>query len=263
MVAVTINALHELKKHDKKFPVITAYDASFSRLAHNAGIDVILVGDSLGNVVQGHDSTIPVTMGNMIYHTEAVRRGSAKSFVIADLPFMAFSSEAQTLDHSALLIQAGANMVKLEGGAWLCNTVQMLSERGIPICGHLGLTPQSVHKLSGNKVQGRGEEATEKIIQDALRLEEAGVDLLVLECVPSTLGSKLTAALNIPIIGIGAGVGTDAQVLVVYDMLGLSPSIPTFCKNFLEDTDNIEAALKSYAEDVRSGRFPGPEHTFS
>jgi len=259
----TIKTLHELKNRSEKFPVITAYDASFSRLIENVGIEVILVGDSLGNVIQGHNTTIPTTMNDMIYHTEAVRRGSSKLFVIADLPFMAFSREEQSLDNSALLIRAGANMVKLEGGAWLCETVRMLSERGIPVCGHLGLTPQSVHKLGGNKVQGRSKKSEGKIMQDAMLLEEAGIDLLVLECVPSMLAAKITNKLKIPVIGIGAGADTDAQVLVIYDMLGLSLHMPKFCKNFLNGAGGIEEALRSYAEDVRSKKFPSQENSFS
>jgi len=176
---ITIKTLNEKKKSGEKFPVITAYDASFSKLANNAGIDVILVGDSLGNVIQGHDSTIPTTINDMVYHTQAVRRGSENTFIITDLPFMAFSYEHQALNNSAMLMRAGANMVKLEGGSWLNTTVRMLCERGIPVCGHLGLTPQSVHKISGNKVQGRTKQSASQIFEDALNLEKAGIDLLV------------------------------------------------------------------------------------
>jgi 3-methyl-2-oxobutanoate hydroxymethyltransferase len=263
MVMITIKTLNEKKKSGEKFPVITAYDASFSRLANNAGIDVILVGDSLGNVIQGHDSTIPTTINDMIYHTQAVRRGSGSMFVITDLPFMTFSHEHQALNNSAMLMRAGANMVKLEGGSWLNTTVRMLCERGIPVCGHLGLTPQSVHKISGNKVQGRTKQSASQIFEDALNLEKAGVDLLVLECVPAKLAQKITQKVRIPVIGIGAGVDTDGQVLVIYDILGLSPRMPSFSKNFLNGTGDIESALKLYSEQVRSKEFPAKEHTFS
>lgn len=260
---ITIKTLNEKKKSGEKFPVITAYDASFSRLANNAGIDVILVGDSLGNVIQGHDSTIPTTINDMVYHTQAVRRGSENTFIITDLPFMTFSHEHQALDNSAMLMRAGANMVKLEGGSWLNTTVRMLCERGIPVCGHLGLTPQSVHKISGNKVQGRTKQSANQIFEDALNLEKAGIDLLVLECVPAKLAQKITQEIQIPVIGIGAGVDTDGQVLVIYDILGLSPRMPSFSKNFLNGTGDIESALKLYSEQVRSKEFPAKEHTFS
>jgi 3-methyl-2-oxobutanoate hydroxymethyltransferase len=263
MVMITIKTLNEKKKSGEKFPVITAYDASFSRLANNAGIDVILVGDSLGNVIQGHDSTIPTTINDMVYHTQAVRRGSENTFIITDLPFMTFSHEHQALDNSAMLMRAGANMVKLEGGSWLNTTVRMLCERGIPVCGHLGLTPQSVHKISGNKVQGRTKQSANQIFEDALNLEKAGIDLLVLECVPAKLAQKITQKIQIPVIGIGAGVDTDGQVLVIYDILGLSPRMPSFSKNFLNGTGDIESALKLYSEQVRSKEFPAKEHTFS
>ena len=260
---ITIKTLNEKKKSGEKFPVITAYDASFSRLANNAGIDVILVGDSLGNVIQGHDSTIPTTINDMVYHTQAVRRGSENTFIITDLPFMTFSHEHQALNNSAMLMRAGANMVKLEGGSWLNTTVRMLCERGIPVCGHLGLTPQSVHKISGNKVQGRTKQSANQIFEDALNLEKAGIDLLVLECVPAKLAQKITQKVQIPVIGIGAGVDTDGQVLVIYDILGLSPRMPSFSKNFLNGTGDIESALKLYSEQVRSKEFPAKEHTFS
>lgn len=262
MKTVTISTLNNLKKQGEKFPVITAYDASFSRLVEHAGIEVILVGDSLGNVIQGHSSTVPVTMDDMIYHTEAVCRGNHKSLIVADLPFMSYATEEQTMENAALLMQAGAQMVKLEGGAWLEETVLMLTERGIPVCGHLGLTPQSVNKLGGYKVQGRDNEAAEQMMRDALLLEEAGIDMLVLECVPSALAKQISAELSVPIIGIGAGPDTDAQVLVIYDMLGISPRLPKFSKNFLAETNGIETALKAYAQEVRAKAFPLPEHGF-
>jgi 3-methyl-2-oxobutanoate hydroxymethyltransferase len=262
MDTITINTLNTLKQEGKKFPVITAYDASFSRLVEQAEIEVVLVGDSLGNVIQGHGSTVPVTMDDMVYHVQAVHRGNRKSLIIADLPFMAYATEEQTMENATRLMQAGAHMVKLEGGAWLETSIQKLSARGVPSCGHLGLTPQSVNKFGGYKVQGRGHEAAEKMMKDALLLEQAGIDLLVLECVPTPLANQITNALHIPVIGIGAGPNTDAQVLVIYDLLGLSPRQPKFAKNFLTETANIEDALKSYAHEVRSGLFPAPEHGF-
>ncbi len=262
MKAVTINTLKTLKIQGEKFPVITAYDASFSRLIEHAGIEVMLVGDSLGNVIQGHGSTVPVTMDDMVYHTRAVQRGNSKSLIIADLPFMAYATEEQTMANAAELMQAGAHMVKLEGGAWLEETILMLSERGIPVCGHLGLTPQSVNKLGGYKVQGKDDEAADQMISDAHLLEEAGIDLLVLECVPSALAKQITDELQIPVIGIGAGPDTDAQVLVIYDMLGISPRMPKFSKNFLAETGSVEKALSAYASEVRAGTFPELEHGF-
>jgi 3-methyl-2-oxobutanoate hydroxymethyltransferase len=201
-------------------------------------------------------------MDDMVYHVQAVHRGNRKSLIIADLPFMAYATEEQTMENATRLMQAGAHMVKLEGGAWLETSIQKLSERGVPSCGHLGLTPQSVNKFGGYKVQGRGHEAAEEMMKDALLLEQAGIDLLVLECVPTSLANQITNALHIPVIGIGAGPNTDAQVLVIYDLLGLSPRQPKFAKNFLTETTNIEAALKAYAHEVRSGLFPSPEHGF-
>ncbi|WP_461517058.1 3-methyl-2-oxobutanoate hydroxymethyltransferase [Porticoccus sp.] len=262
MKTVTINSLHDLKAQGKKFPVITAYDASFAGLIEQVGIEVVLVGDSLGNVIQGQDSTVPVTMEQMAYHVSAVRRGNSKSLIIADLPFMAYATEEQAMMNSAELMQAGAHMVKLEGGAWLELTVQLLSERGIPVCGHLGLTPQSVNKLGGYRVQGRDEQAAEIMLKDAKLLEQAGIDLLVLECVPATLAKQITEELSVPVIGIGAGIDTDAQVLVIYDMLGLSPKVPKFAKNFLAESGSLEGALKAYADAVRNGSFPEAEHGF-
>ena len=262
MKAISINTLNDIKQGGEKFAVITAYDAAFARQTELAGIEVVLVGDSLGNVILGYSSTVPVSMDDMSHHTAAVARGNSKSLLISDLPFMAYATPEQTLANSARLMQAGAHMVKLEGGAWLEESVFKLSERGIPVCGHLGLTPQSFNKLGGYKVQGRSEEAAEEISRDAKGLQQAGADLLVLECVPSDLAARISQELAIPVIGIGAGPDTDAQVLVLYDMLGFSPRIPKFTKNFLADTGDVQLALKAYAEAVRSGEFPQPEHSF-
>lgn len=262
MKAISLASLANLKAAGEKFPVITAYDSSFARQAELAGIEVLLVGDSLGNVVLGHDSTVPVTMDDMLHHTAAVRRGNGKSLIVADLPFMAYASEEQAMDNAALLMQAGAHVVKLEGGAWLEDTVALLAERGVPVCAHLGLTPQSVHKLGGYRVQGRDEEAAARMEEDARLLAAAGADLLVLECVPTPLAARISRELNIPVIGIGAGPDTDAQVLVLYDMLGISPRAPKFSHNFLADTGDIQQALEAFARAVRDGTFPGPEHSF-
>lgn len=262
MKAVTINTLKDIKAAGDKFAVITAYDSTFAHQVELAGIEALLIGDSLGNVVLGYDSTVPVSMDDMVHHTAAVARGNRKSLLIADLPFMAYATPENSLSNSADLMQAGAQMVKLEGGEWLCPTVSLLAERGIPVCGHLGLTPQSFNKLGGYRVQGRDEAGAEQILRDAKCLQEAGADLLVLECVPTPLAARITQALSIPVIGIGAGPDTDAQVLVLYDMLGISPRVPKFTHNFLEQGGDILGALSAYAAAVRAGTFPRPEHGF-
>ena len=262
MKTTTISNLNAMKAAGEKFAVITAYDYTFSRLIETAGIEVTLVGDSLGNVIQGRDSTIPVSVDEMAYHTEIVKRGNSRTLLMTDMPFMSYASENQALDNAAILMQAGAQMVKLEGGEWLAETVFMLTERGIPVCGHVGLTPQSVHKLGGYKVQGKEEDAAQRMIQEAQILEEAGADLMVVECVPSSLGKNLADSLNIPVIGIGAGPDTDAQVLVLQDMLGISQRLPKFSKNFLEQSSTIQQAIINYGNAVRSGTFPAPEHCF-
>ncbi|MGV6807425.1 MAG: 3-methyl-2-oxobutanoate hydroxymethyltransferase [bacterium] len=262
MKPVSLTTLKALKAERQKFAVLTAYDASFSRIAELAGIEALLVGDSLGNVIQGQSSTVPVTMEDMIYHTEAVCRGNSKSLVIADMPFMSYAYPEQAMENAALLMQAGAHMVKLEGGLWLEDTVASLTERGIPVCGHLGLTPQSVNKMGGYRVQGKEEESAARILADAKLLEESGADMLVLECVPTPLATTITQSLSIPVIGIGAGPHTDAQVLVVYDMLGLSPRQPKFSRNFLEETNDIQKAIEAYGAAVRSGEFPAPEQSY-
>jgi|TARA_B110000879_G_scaffold204498_1_gene283530 3-methyl-2-oxobutanoate hydroxymethyltransferase len=262
MKTTTASSLTAMKANGEKFAVITAYDFTFSKLIENAEIEVILVGDSLGNVIQGRDSTIPVTVDEMAYHTEAVKRGNNRALLITDMPFMSYASELQALENAATLMQAGAQMVKLEGGEWLADTVQLLTERGIPVCGHVGLTPQSVHKLGGYKVQGKEEEAAAQMIADAKALESAGAELIVVECVPSSLGRELSEVLDIPVIGIGAGPDTDAQVLVLHDMLGISQRLPRFSKNFLDDNSTIEEAITAYGNAVRSGTFPTSEHSF-
>jgi len=260
---ITLKTLIDVKKRGGKFACLTAYDACFSAILCDAGVDVILVGDSLGMVLQGHDSTLPVTMEDMLYHMHCVKRGNSGAFLIADLPFMSYASETQTLENAAALMRAGAHMVKLEGGAWIESTTRSLTERGIPVCAHMGLTPQSVNRIGGYHVQGRDTEQAQMIIDEALMLEKAGANILLLECVPKELAHTVTQKLSIPVIGIGAGPDTTAQVMVLHDVLGISPITPKFVKNFLADsTDGIPGAIEAYVQAVKSGSFPAPEHWF-
>ncbi|ORM73770.1 3-methyl-2-oxobutanoate hydroxymethyltransferase [Pantoea wallisii] len=263
MKPTTLSHLRQLKASGRKFATLTAYDFSFARLFADEGIQVMLIGDSLGMTVQGHDSTLPVTVADIAYHTAAVRRGAPAALIMADLPFMSYATPQQTFDNAAQLMRAGANMVKLEGGAWLAETVRMLTERAVPVCGHLGLTPQSVNIFGGYKVQGRDETGAERLVADALALEAAGAQLLVLECVPVTLAERVTKALSIPVIGIGAGNVTDGQILVMHDALGITGGhIPKFAKNFLAETGDIRAAIRQYIADVEAGTYPAAEHSF-
>lgn len=260
---VTINTLRKMKADGEKFITIALYDAPMAAMAQRNGVEVLLVGDSLGMTVLGYDSTIPVTMEQMIYHVEAVKRGNSKSLIMGDLPFMTYATPEQAMINATRVMQAGAHMVKIEGGQWLAETVRMLSDRGVPVCAHLGLTPQSVNKFGGFRVQGRDDEQAEQILADAIALDQAGADLLVLECVPAALAKRITAAVAMPTIGIGAGRDTDAQVLVINDILGLTEKPPKFSKNFLLETGNIPGAMRKYAADVKSGIFPADEHTFA
>ena len=260
---VTINTLYKLKSNNEKFVVISLYDAHMAAMAQKCGVEVVLIGDSLGMTVLGYDSTIPVTMEQMIYHVEAVARGNKKSHIVGDLPFMTYATPEDALRNCARIMQAGAHMVKLEGGAWLAETVSMLAERGIPVCAHLGLTPQSVNKFGGFRVQGRSQEDADKILADAKLLADAGADLLVLECVPAELGAAITRSIPIPTIGIGAGRDTDAQVLVINDILGLTEQPPKFSKNFLLEARDIPGAMQKYVADVKAGIFPGDDNIFS
>jgi 3-methyl-2-oxobutanoate hydroxymethyltransferase len=261
---MTLTQLRKLKAAGDKITCLTAYDASFATLLDQAGIDILMVGDSLGMVIQGHDSTLPVTTHEMIYHGQQVYRGSQRALLIVDMPFMSYATPEAALETAARLMrEAQAQVVKLEGGAWLVETVQMLTERGIPVCAHLGLTPQSVHQIGGYRIQGRTELEAERLREDALALQAAGASLLVLECVPEHLAADITSWLEIPVIGIGAGSACDGQVLVLYDMIGLTPGkIPSFSKNFLAETGNLTAAIEAYIAAVKNGTFPGPEHTF-
>jgi 3-methyl-2-oxobutanoate hydroxymethyltransferase len=260
---VTISKLQEMRQAGEKIAVLTAYDASFAALMDHAGIDIILIGDSLGNIIQGESSTLPVTIEHMVYHTSCVAKGQASAFLVADMPFGSYSTPEQAMFNAAQLMRAGAHMIKLEGGAWLTETVKFLVERSIPVCAHLGLLPQSVHTLGGFKVQGKSTESAQTLINDAKALQEAGVQLLVLEAIPSELGKKATDAIQIPTIGIGAGPDCSGQVLVMHDMLGAFPGrSPKFVKNFLSGQDSIEDAFKCYVQEVKTGKFPGPEHCF-
>lgn len=260
---ITLSKLQRMKQDGEKFTCLTCYDATFTHAMNQAGVETILVGDSLGMVVQGQDSTLPVSIDDMCYHTAAVKRGNSHAFILTDMPFMSYSSPNQALDNAAKLMQAGANMVKLEGGSWLADTVRLLSERGIPVCSHLGLTPQAVHKLGGYKVQGQSQATADLILKESLELVEAGADILLYECIPAALGKILTDAISVPVIGIGAGADTDGQVLVMHDMLGINIGRPArFVKNFLTNGRTIEQAFSAYVEEVKNGSFPASEHTF-
>jgi len=263
LVPLTISKLMQMKAEGGKITSLTAYDASFAALFDKVGIEVILVGDSLGNVIQGHTSTIPVSVDDMAYHTQCVARSVKRAFIIGDLPFASYTSTAEAVSNSVKLMQAGAQMVKMEGGAHLCEMIEVLTHHGIPVCGHLGLTPQSVNTLGGFKVQGKSAEAAKKILDDALALEAAGAQLLVLEAIPSTLGALITESLGIPTIGIGAGPDCSGQVLVMHDAIGAFPGRkPKFVKDFLASTGTIEKAIELYIQEVKTGAFPAPEHCF-
>jgi 3-methyl-2-oxobutanoate hydroxymethyltransferase len=258
----SIDNLKTIKANGDKFAAITAYDFSFAKLIEAAGIEVTLVGDSLGNVIQGQETTIPVTVDEMAYHTTNVKRGIENTLLVTDMPFMSYGTVPQSLDNAAILMQAGAQMVKLEGGEWLADTIYALTERGIPVCGHLGLTPQSLYKLGGYRVQGKQENDAKKMLNEAKILEQAGADLIVVECVPSSLGKALSTSVDIPVIGIGAGPDTDAQVLVLQDILGISSRPPKFAKNYLQSANSIQSALENYRDEVLRGEFPSQEHCF-
>ena len=263
MAAVTVHTLQEMKKRGEKFACLTAYDALFAGLVSKAGVDVILVGDSLGMVLQGHDSTLPVTMDDMVYHMQCVKRGNHGALLMADLPFMSYASSTQTLENAARLMRAGAQIVKLEGGAWIGETTRLLTERGIPVCAHMGLTPQSINRIGGHRIQGRDPDAANTIIEEAKLLQDHGANMLLLECVPAELGRKVTQSLDIPVIGIGAGADTDGQIMVLHDALGISPITPKFVKNFLAEAEGgIPGAIRAYVQAVRNGQFPAAQHCY-
>ncbi|NLJ76983.1 MAG: 3-methyl-2-oxobutanoate hydroxymethyltransferase [Peptococcaceae bacterium] len=262
---VTTATIRQMKNEGRRITMLTAYDYSMAKLVDDAGIDMILVGDSLGNVMLGYDSTLPVTMDDMVHHVKAVCRGAERAMVVADLPFMSYqvSTEEALRNSGRFLKETTAQSVKLEGGIEIAETIRAIVDAGIPVVGHLGLTPQSVHQMGGYKVQGKDETAAKKLISDAKVVEEAGAFCLVLECVPTPLAKLITESLGIPTIGIGAGPHCDGQVLVIHDMLGLYPrSSPKFVKKYVNLHEHMGAALKQYRDEVTAGSFPGPEHSF-
>jgi len=264
MPDITINTLHDMKQQGEKIAVLTSYDASFTRLIESAGVEVILVGDSLGMVIQGQESTLPVTVDEIVYHGKCVARARSKAFLILDMPFMSYSTTNHALKSAARLMkEGGGHMVKLEGGATQLNTVKELTANGIPVCAHLGLTPQSVHRLGGYKVQGKDVDSASIMQQDALALQQAGAQMLVLECVPRALATKITKALDIPVIGIGAGADTDGQVLVLYDMIGVSTDyLPKFSRNFMHQAATVKEALEAYVKAVKDGSYPTLDESY-
>ncbi len=261
---ITLSTLHKMMRDGEKITMLTAYDASFAALLDAAGLDTLLIGDSLGNVLQGHESTLPVTLRDMVYHTQCVARGAKRAFIIGDMPFGTFQiSPQEAFRNAAEIMAAGAQMVKIEGGRPMLETITFLTERGIPVCGHLGLTPQSVHQLGGYRVQGKADDAAQRMLDDARILEQAGAGMIVLEAIPAALASQITAAANVPTIGIGAGVDCHGQVLVLHDMLDVYPGKKAkFVKNYMKPAGSIQAAVELYVKEVRAGTFPGREHSF-
>ena len=261
---ITVRRLAEMKQANEKIACLTAYDASFAQLLERADVDVVLVGDSLGMVIQGEETTLPVSVDDMLYHTQCVAKGLKNALLITDMPFLSFTSEEEAVLNAGLFMkQGGAHMVKLEGGIDQADTVSALNKNGIPVCAHLGLQPQYVHKIGGYRVQGREQEDADKMLDDALALQQAGADLMLLECVPEELAGKITRALDIPVIGIGASAECDGQILVLYDILDISLGIrPKFSKNFMESSNSIEEAIRQYVKAVKRGEFPAAEHVF-
>ncbi|MSQ55871.1 MAG: 3-methyl-2-oxobutanoate hydroxymethyltransferase [Betaproteobacteria bacterium] len=264
MTRLTITGLQKMRDDGERIAVLTCYDASFAAALDAAGVDSLLIGDSLGMVLQGHETTLPVTLADMAYHTACVARGSKRAFIIADLPFDTYQeSPQQAFRSSAVLMAAGAQMVKLEGGGDIAETVRFLTARGVPVCGHLGLTPQSVHQLGGHRVQGRGAEAEQRLLGDAADLESAGAGVLVLEAIPAKLATQVTQRLHIPTIGIGAGAECSGQVLVLHDMLDVFPGKKArFVRNFMRGASSIAEAIERYVRAVKDGSFPAAEHSF-
>ena len=260
----TLTTLKAMHVRGDKIAMLTCYDASFAALLDGQGVDVLLVGDSLGMVLQGFDSTLPVSLDDMVYHTASVARGSKQAFMVADMPFGTSQvSPQQTFAHAARLMVAGAQMVKIEGGEEMAETVHFLTTRGIPVCAHIGLTPQSVHQLGGYKVQGKSIDSAQRLMADALVLQQAGAGMLLLEAVPAALATDITTAISIPTIGIGAGAGCSGQVLVLYDMLDIYPGRKArFVKNYMQGATSISDAVRLYVAEVKSGSFPATEHSF-
>jgi 3-methyl-2-oxobutanoate hydroxymethyltransferase len=261
---VTTTTLQKMAQEGDRITMLTCTDASFAALLDAAGVDTFLVGDSLGMVVQGHDSTLPVTMEDMIYHTRCVARKAQRALVIGDMPFGSYQkSPEQAFENAARLMSAGAQMIKLEGGEVMAETVAFLVDRGIPVCGHIGLTPQSVHALGGYRIQGKTEDAAQALIRSGKALQDAGASLMVVELVPAPVGKALSDALDIPVMGIGAGVHCDGQILNLYDMLDIYPGKKArFVKNFMQGAGSIQQAVANFVSEVKAGTFPGPEHSF-
>jgi 3-methyl-2-oxobutanoate hydroxymethyltransferase len=261
---ISLTALHKMAQDGDRITMLTCYDASFAALLDAAGVDTLLIGDSLGMVLQGHDSTLPVTLRDVAYHTACVARGAKRAFIIADMPFGTFqASPAQAFANAVELMAVGAQMVKIEGGEPMAETIAFLTARGVPVCGHLGLTPQSVHQFGGYRVQGRTESQAQRLIAEAKMLEDAGAGMLVLELIPAALAREVTAQLRMPTIGIGAGVDCSGQVLVLHDMLDVYPGKKAkFVKNFLRGAGSIQGAVEAYVREVKAKTYPGPEHSF-
>lgn len=260
---LTLSDLRRMRCAGEPIACLTGYDATFAAVIDGAGVDLILIGDSLGMVVQGHETTIPVTVDDVVYHSRAVARGSCRALLMADMPFMSYATPARACDTAARLMQeGGVQAVKLEGDAEQVAIVAALTSHGVPVCAHLGLRPQSVHKLGGYRVQGRDPASAQAMLRDARALEDAGADMLLIECVPSLLAAEIRAAVSIPVIGIGAGGGCDGQILVLHDLLGISPHPPRFAMDFLAGEEGIGAAVRAYVRAVREGSFPGAGHAF-
>ena len=262
---VNVSTLRHMKEEGEKIACLTAYDASFGLLVDAAGVDLVLVGDSLGMVVQGHDTTVPVTVDDIIYHSKSVARGVRRAFLVADMPFMSYTNPEQALDNAVMLMQeGGAMMIKLEGGASQLEIVEHLARHDIPVCAHIGLKPQSVHKIGGFKVQGRDPGKAKEMIDSSKRLQDAGADIVLLECVPNELGEAITKELSVPVIGIGAGPDVDGQILVIYDMLDITKGkTPRFVRNFMQGHDAPIDAIAAYVKAVKDGSYPAAEHCFS
>jgi 3-methyl-2-oxobutanoate hydroxymethyltransferase len=261
--AVTIPTLLAMRAAGDKIAMLTCYDASFAALMDRSGVEILLVGDSLGMVCAGYDSTLPVTVADVAYHTASVARGNNYALVLADMPFGSYTTKEAAHDNAVTLMRAGAQMVKIEGGAWLADTVRFLVERGIPVCAHIGLTPQFVHQFGGYRVQGKTHEAADKLKADALALQDAGAALVLMEAIPAGLAKEVTDALHVPTIGIGAGPDCSGQVLVMHDLLGVFPGRKArFVKNFMEGRTSIASAVDAYVAAVKDGSFPAPEHCF-
>jgi len=262
MKMLTVDHLFAMKRDREKITMLTCYDATFASAMDQAGVDIILVGDSLGMVVQGKNSTVGVSVEEVAYHTACVSQGLERTFLLADMPFGSFHNESTAMENAVELLSAGGAMVKLEGAGPMIEIVHYMTQRGVPVCGHLGLTPQSVNQLGGFKVQAKDQESARKLIDDARSMQQAGAQLLVVECVPARVGKEVSEAVDIPVIGIGAGVDCDGQVLVMHDMLGLGGRVPRFVANFMSGGKTIQAAFEAYVQAVKECRFPAKEHEY-